>query len=217
MSRAPEALEPAAAGCQLLLISPPALDPAAFADQLDVALAAGGSAAFLLRLASPEKAAVAAAASPLRPVCGARGVAFLLQDEVELALSVGADGVHLSTPAAVAAARRALGPERILGASCGRSREAAVVAGEAGADYIAFGAAERPAGTPPDAVVRDLIAWWSELFVLPCLVDGDSALPECEALARAGADFIGVSGSVWQHPAGPAAAVADLRRAIAGR
>jgi thiamine-phosphate pyrophosphorylase len=215
VSRAPEALDPAAAGCQLLLISPPALDPAAFAPELDAALAAGGSAAFLLRLANSEREEIVRAAAQLQPVCGARGVAFLLQDDVDLALELGADGVHLGAAGPVAAARAALGAERILGASCGRSREAAVVAGEAGADYIAFGAPGRPPDAPPDAAVVELVEWWSELFVLPCLIDGDTALADCPALARAGADFIGVSGSVWQHPAGAAAAVADLRRAIA--
>ncbi len=212
MSRAPKALDPAEAGCQLVLVSPPALDAAAFAAALDAALAAGGSAAFLLRLASPEPASIVAAARHLRPVCGARGVAFLLQDDPDLALEVGADGVHLGAAGRTAAARTRLGPGRIVGVACGGSRDAAVVAGEAGADYIAFGATDRA----PDAPLYDLIAWWSELCVLPCLVDGDAALVDCAALARAGADFIAVSGAVWRHPAGPAAAVADLRRAIAG-
>lgn len=216
MSREPDALEPAEAGCQLFLISPPALDPAAFAAELDAALAAGGSAAFLLRLASPERATIAAAAAHLRPVCSARGVAFLLQDEVDLALTLGADGVHLGAPEGVPAARAALGRERILGASCGGSRDAAVVAGEAGADYIAFGAPGRPHEAPPGAAVIELIAWWSGLFVLPCLVDGDTALDDCRVLAGAGADFIGVSSAVWRHPAGPAQAILDLQRAIAG-
>ncbi len=172
--------------------------------------------AFCCAWRAPNGAAIAAAATHLRPVCGARGVAFLLQDEVDRALELGADGVHLGSPEAVAAARAALGAQRILGASCDRSREAAVVAGEAGADYIAFGAPDRPPDAPPDAAVVELVDWWSGLFVLPCLVDGDTAVQDCPALARAGADFIGVSSGVWRHPAGPAAAVAELRRAIAG-
>jgi thiamine-phosphate pyrophosphorylase len=197
-------------GCQLLLISPPELDPASFEPQLAAALAAGGSAGFLLRLA--ERAAMRAAALRLRPVCSDRSVAFLLQDEVDLALETGADGVHLGAPEAVPAARAGLGPERILGASCGGSRHAAMVAGDAGADYIAFG----DPGRPPTADVHELVAWWSELFVLPCLAEGAASLADCSALASAGADFIGVSVLVWQDPRGPAAAIAELRRAIAG-
>jgi len=197
--------------CRLLLISPPCLDPASFAPRLEAALAAGGSAAFLLRLAGAERSAVRPAAAQLRPLCAAHGVAFLLQDDVDLALELGADGVHLGATETVAAARAALGPERILGASCGSSRHAAMVAGDAGADYIAFGDPERP----PTVELGELIAWWSELFVLPCLVESAASLTDCRTLARAGADFIGVAAIVWQDPRGPAAGVADLRRAIA--
>jgi thiamine-phosphate pyrophosphorylase len=199
-------------GCQLLLISPPELDPASFEPELAAALAAGGSAGFLLRLADPERAAMRAAARRLRPVCGARSVAFLLQDDVDLALETGADGVHLGAPGAVAATRAALGPERILGVACGGSRDAAMVAGDAGADYIAFG----DPGRPPAAEVHELVAWWSELFVLPCLAEGAASVADCSALASAGADFIAVSALVWQDARGPAASVAELRRAIAG-
>ena len=212
MSRARAASEPGAPpGCQLLLISPPELDPASFEPQLAAALAAGGSAGFLLRLGAAERTARRAAALRLRPVCSARSVAFLLQDEVDLALEVGADGVLLGAPEGVPAARAALGPERILGVACGGSRHAAMVAGDAGADYIAFGDPE----VPPACEVPELVAWWSELFVLPCLAEGAASLGECSALASAGADFVGVSALVWQDARGPAASVAELRRAIA--
>jgi len=212
VSRARANAEPGAPGGRLLLISPPELEPARFEPQLAAALAAGGSAGFLLRLAPAERDAVVAAAARLRPLCGAQGVAFLLQDEVELALEIGADGVHLGAPEAVARARAALGPERILGASCGRSRHAAMVAGEAGADYIAFG---DPAGAP-NAELGELIAWWSELFVLPCLAESAAGPAECRALAEAGADLIGVGALLWQDERGPAAGIAEVRRAIAG-
>jgi thiamine-phosphate pyrophosphorylase len=87
-----------------------------------------------------------------------------------------------------------------------------MVAGDAGADYIAFG----DPGRPPTAEVHELVAWWSELFVLPCLAEGAASLADCAALASAGADFIAVSALVWQDARGPAASVAELRRAIAG-
>jgi thiamine-phosphate pyrophosphorylase len=210
VSRARAAPPPPEPACRLLLISPPDLDPASFAPRLEAALAAGGSAGFLLRLYGAERSAVGRAAAELRPLCAAHGVACLLQDDVGLALELGVDGVHLGTAGAVAAARAALGPERILGASCGWSRHAAMVAGDAGADYIAFG----DPGHPPTVELGELIAWWSELFVLPCLVESAASLTDCETLARAGADFIGVATLVWQDPRGPAAAVADLRRAM---
>jgi thiamine-phosphate pyrophosphorylase len=206
------AAAPAAAGaCQPLLISPPQLDPAAFAAALEAALAAGGAAGFLLRLAEPERAPLRAAAARLQPVCAVREVAFLLQDDVALALKLGADGVHLSNASSVAAARQALGAERILGAACGASRHAAMVAGDAGADYIAFG---DPEGPLSDAL-GELIGWWSELFVLPCLAEGDLALADCATLARRGADLVGVSRLVWQHPDGPGRAMTAVLAALA--
>jgi len=206
------AAAPAPAGkCQPLLISPPELDPAAFAAALEVALAVGGAAGFLLRLVEPERALLHAAATHLQPICATRAVAFLLQDEVALAREIGADGVHLSAAGGVAAARQALGAERILGAACGASRHAAMVAGDAGADYIAFG---DPAG-PLTEELGELVEWWSELFVLPCLAEGDLALADCATLARRGADLIGVSRLVWQHPDGPGAGMTQLLAAIA--
>ena len=128
--------ETSGAGCQLCLIGPPEVDVAVFAPKLEAALAAGGAVAFLLHPAQQQHAA------DLQQICAGR-VAFLLQDDVDLALSLGADGVHLGDPAKVREARARLGPDRILGASCGRSRHAAMLAGEDGADYIAFGEAGR--------------------------------------------------------------------------
>jgi thiamine-phosphate pyrophosphorylase len=110
----------------------------------------------------------------------------------------------------VAASRAALGAERILGVSCGHSRDAAMIAGEAGADYVGFGDLDRPAGQG----VYDLLEWWSELFVLPCLAEAATTERDCAQLARAGADFVAVGGSVWSDPDGAAAAVRRLREAL---
>ena len=200
-----------AAGCQPLLISPPQLDPAGFPGALEAALAVGGAAGFLLRLAAPERALWRAAAARLQPICAAREVAFLLQDDVALALEIGADGVHLSGGGDVAAARRALGAERIVGAACPASRHAAMVAGDAGADYIAFGDPEGPL----DDALGELVGWWSEVFVLPCLAEGDLALADCAMLKGRGADLIGVSRLVWQHPDGPGRGMTELLAALA--
>jgi thiamine-phosphate pyrophosphorylase len=214
MSRPDEVIDVAEAGCQLLLIGPASVDPARFEPELDAALAIGGIAGFLLRLD-----AVAAARSDalmlagrLRGICAHHGIAFLLQDDVAAALEVGADGVHLGSGAAdVAASRAALGVERIVGVSCGVSRDAAMVAGDAGADYVAFGDLDRPAGQE----VHDLLEWWSELFVLPCLAEVAITADDCARLVRAGADFVAAGGSVWSHPEGAAAAVRRIREALA--
>jgi thiamine-phosphate pyrophosphorylase len=207
VSRSSEAIAPEEAGCQLFLISPPAADR--FADDLDAALAAGGIAGFLLHLDDPAR--VSSLAPELQRVCRARGVAFLLHDDLPLTLELGADGLHLSDTAMVRAARSGLGGERILGAACGLSRDRAMTAGEDGADYIALGA--------PDRVVEErlieLLGWWSDFFVLPCLALALTGPEEAAALARAGADFIGAREAVWEHPQGPAAGVRTMRDAIA--
>jgi thiamine-phosphate pyrophosphorylase len=214
MSRPDEIIDVAEAGCQLLLISPPSLDPARFARELDAVLAVGGIAGFLLRLDAVAAARNEALmlAGRLRGICADHGIAFLLRDDVTAALEVGADGVHLGSGAAdVASSREALGIERILGVSCGSSRDAAMVAGDAGADYVAFGNPDRLAGQE----VYDLLGWWSELFVLPCLAEVAITADDCGLLARAGADLVAAGGAVWSHPEGAAAAVRRLREALA--
>jgi thiamine-phosphate pyrophosphorylase len=191
------------AGGQLYLISPLEWEPESLAQSLEAALSAGGVVAFRLRPAHRPHGS----AQALQQICAGR-VAFLLQDDVDLALALGADGVHLSDPAGVRAARGRLGPDRILGASCGRSRHAAMLAGEDGADYIAFG----EVGRRPQPPLLELIAWWNELFVLPCLLQG--AFDEGNLGLVANADFIGVSDEVWRHPDGAAAGVRALRQTL---
>ena len=212
MSRTDQAIDPAEAGCQLLLIGPPSYDPARLAEQLAAALVVGGIAGFVLPvdLAAQEQSSFIAQLAPVRALCAERGIAFLVRDHVGLALEIGADGVHLGDAAEVQASRAALGSERILGVSCGRSRDAAMVAGEAGADYVGFG----DLGRRPGRDLYDLLEWWSELFVLPCLAEAATTVEDCAALARAGADFVAAGESVWTDPAGAAAAVRRLREAL---
>jgi thiamine-phosphate pyrophosphorylase len=193
------------AGCQLYLISPPEWHLEQLAQDLEAALSAGGAVAFRLRPTHLPHGSVQA----LQRICAGR-VAFLLQDDVDLALSLGADGVHLDDPAGVREARARLGPDRILGASCGRSRHVAMLAGEDGADYIAFG----EVGRRPQPPLLELIAWWNELFVLPCLLEG--AFDEGSLGLVAHADFIGVCDEVWRHPDGAAAGVRAVRQALTG-
>jgi thiamine-phosphate pyrophosphorylase len=213
VSRTDEAIDPAAAGCQLLLLGPPHYEPGRLAEQLDAALAVGGIAGLVLPVdrAGQEPADLAALLAPLRAVCARRDTAFLVRDEVGLALEIGADGVHLGDAAAVLASRAVLGRERILGVSCGRSRDAAMVAGDAGANYVGFG----DRGRRPASELYELLRWWSELFVLPCLAEAATTADDVAALARAGADFVTAGEDVWSDPAGAAAVVRGLQEALA--
>jgi thiamine-phosphate pyrophosphorylase len=214
VSRAAAAVDPAEAGCQLLLIGPPRFQPARLAEQLDAALAVGGIAGFVLsvELAGQAPGSLAARLAPVRAVCKEHNTALLVRDHVGLALEIDADGLHLGVGAAEVPARRAaLGRERILGVSCGGSRDAAMVAGDAGADYVGFG----DLGQPPGQELFELLGWWSELFVLPCLAEATITVEACAALARAGADFVAAGAGVWTDLAGAAAVVRRLRDALA--
>lgn len=206
---------------RLYLITPPALEPKAFAETLKGALDAGDVACLQLRLKDGEKGAaddlVKRAAAALLPVCHTRDVAFLINDRPDLALKLGADGAHVGQEdMTYAEARRLLGPDRIVGVTCHNSRHLAMEAGEAGADYVAFGAFF-PTGTkqPKTKAEPELLTWWSELMEIPCVAIGGITVENCPVLLAAGADFLAVSAGVWQHPDGPAKAVMAFNRAIA--
>lgn len=197
--------------CRLYLITPSDLGAAdGFAASLAAALDAGDVACVLLR-AQPDAAAFAAAAARLRPVVQDRDVAFLVEDDADLAARSGCDGVHLNDPARTRAARARLGEDAIVGVGCGESRHAAMTAAEAGADYVAFGRLD-PEEAPSDP---DLLAWWQALMIPPCVALGAGGPEACAALAAAGADFVAVGRAVWADPVGPSAAVRALGAALA--
>lgn len=196
--------------CRLYLITPPALDPAAFAPVLAEALAGGDVACVQLRLKDIADEAVLAAGRLLMPIVQAAGAAFIVNDRPDLARALGADGVHVGQDdASYAEARKLLGPDAIVGVTCHDSRHLAMEAAEAGADYVAFGAiyptATKEAKT---SAPLDLIGWWAELFETPCVAIGGITVENAAPVIAAGADFLAVSAGVWAHKDGPRAAVA---------
>ena len=204
-------------GCRLYLVTPPALEPVRFADQLAEALDAGDVGCVQLRLKEVDDDAVRRACDVLRPVTQQRDVAFLLNDRPDLAAETGCDGVHVGQKdAPYAEARRRLGPDRIVGVTCHDSRHLAIEAAEEGADYVAFGAFY-PTTTKPSQYrpSPDLLAWWSEVMTVPCVAIGGITPENCAPLVRAGADFIAVVTAVWNDPDGPGAAVRSFNQAIA--
>jgi thiamine-phosphate pyrophosphorylase len=208
---------PPADRCRLYLITPPVLDPRPFADLLAAALDAGDVAAVQLRLKDVDDDTWRRAIDVLRPVTQSRNVAFLLNDRADLAHATGCDGAHVGQDDMPAReARKLLGPDLTLGVTCHDSRDLAMQAGEDGADYVAFGAFF-PSGTK-DAKARavpDILSWWSDLMELPCCAIGGITASNCAPLVQAGADFLAVVGSVWNHPDGPAAGVKAMNTAIA--
>jgi len=195
--------------CQLYLISPPAIG-AGFPDQLRAALDGGPVAAFQLRLKGLSEHEIARLAEPIQRLCGERDVAFIVNDSIALARRLGADGVHLGQgDGDPGEARHILGPAAQIGVTCHASRHLAMEAGEAGADYVAFGAFFP---TTTKAVEHHaepgILTWWSALMELPCVAIGGITAENARPLVEAGADFLAVSGAVWHHADGPGAGVA---------
>ena len=198
-------------------MTPERLDPGPFASVLERALDAGDVAAVQLRLKSASDDEIRRAARALMPLAQRRGAAFILNDRPDLAAELGADGVHIGADDMPYAKARALvGPDAIVGVSCYASRHDAMEAAEAGADYVAFGAFFPTRTKEPRAQADvELLSWWSELMTVPCVAIGGITPENCAPLIRAGADFLAVVSAVWEHPGGPAAAVAAFNRAIA--
>jgi thiamine-phosphate pyrophosphorylase len=202
------------ASCQLYLISPPSIAED-FSVRLGAALEGGPVAAFQLRLKGAGDDEILRAAERLIPVCAAHEVAFILNDRADLALKAGADGVHLGQSDGDAReARSLLGPSAQIGVTCHDSRHLAMEAGEAGADYVAFGAffptTTKETQHRPDP---SILSWWSTVFELPCVAIGGVTPDNGRVLVEAGADFLAVCSAVWNDPRGDATAVrafADL-------
>lgn len=205
---------------RLYLISPPAL-AADFTATLEAAFAAGDVGAFQLRLKDATDAEIVAAARLLQPICRAHGVAFLLNDRVDLAIEVGADGVHLGQDdMPLKQARGILGEDRVIGVSCHDSLHLAMEAGEHGADYVAFGAFYPTKSKSPEKLAkygtptRDLLEGWSTYTTVPCVAIGGLTPERCIDLVAAGADFVAAITAVWEHPEGSAQAVRAFNEAI---
>ena len=195
--------------CQLYLVSPASIDDS-FVEQLRAALDGGPVAAFQLRLKGVDEDEIARLAAPLQALCAERDIAFIINDSVALAQRLNADGVHLGQgDGDPREARALLGPEMQIGVTCHDSRHLAMEAGDAGADYVAFGAFY-PTTTKEVHHQADpeLLSWWSTVFELPSVAIGGITAENAAPLVAAGADFIAVSSAVWAHPDGPKAGVA---------
>jgi thiamine-phosphate pyrophosphorylase len=150
---------------------------------------------------SAQAARRAAEAAALCALCRARGVPFIVNDDLELALASGADGVHLGRDdVGIAEARERLGSGRCLGASCYDELELARAAVAAGADYAAFGSVFA-SPTKPAAVRAPL-----ELFArartlgVPLVAIGGITADNAAAVIRAGAHCVAVISDLFDAP-----------------
>jgi thiamine-phosphate pyrophosphorylase len=195
--------------CRLYLVTPPKLEPRAFAEELKRALGAGDVACLQLRMKDIGDDEIARAVETLMPIARKHDVAFILNDRPGLAARLGCDGVHVGQQdARYDEARAAMGRERVVGVTCHGSKDLAFDAGEAGADYVAFGAFF-PTATKEVQFRADieLLAWWSQFMTVPVVAIGGITIDNAPALVEAGADFLAVSSGVWNYSDGPDTAV----------
>jgi thiamine-phosphate pyrophosphorylase len=202
---------------RLYLITPPAIpDLDAFTHELEAGLDAGDVAALQIRLKDLSDYDLIAVTKVIAPIAQDRGVAVLMNDRVQLVKSLKLDGVHIGqSDMPLKEARALLGKEAMIGVTCHNSRDLAMDAAENGADYVAFGAFY-PTMTKEVEHMADLetLSIWQESIEIPCVAIGGITAENASEVAVAGADFIAVSGAVWNHPQGASAGVKALLAAI---
>ena len=205
------------APARLYLISPQEVG-GSFPNRLRAALEPGLATAFQLRVKNVDEHELARLAEPLQRICADADVAFIVNDSMALAKRLGADGVHLGqSDGDVREARALLGPSAQIGKTCHDSRHLAMEAGEAGADYVAFGAFY-PTTTKPSHYRPEpsILSWWSALFEIPCVAIGGITPANARPLVDAGADFLAVCQAVWSS-GDPAAAVSAFEAVLKGQ
>ena len=201
--------------CRLYLISPQEVG-GSFPDRLKSVAGDEAVAAFQLRVKDVTEHELARLAEPLQRICADAGVAFIVNDSMQLAKRLGADGVHLGQQDGdIREARVLLGPQAQIGVTCHDSRHLAMAAGEAGADYVAFGAfyptTTKPSPYRPDPAI---LSWWSSVFEVPCVAIGGINPANAKPLIDAGADFLAVCQAVWSVD-DPTKVIADFSSLLA--
>lgn len=201
---------------RLYLITPSTFQLDDFALELEHALDGGDVACVQLRMKEAGDEDIIKAVEILMPICHKKDVAFIINDRPDLALKVGADGVHIGQEdMSCKEAREILGENGIIGVTCKDSKHMAMTAGEQGADYVAFGSffpTETKITT--SSASTEVLDWWQELFEIPCVAIGGITPEKAGSIAKAGADFIAVCSGVWKHKDGPAAAVKKYNQMI---
>ena len=196
---------------RLYLITPPISDWTPFPPLIETAVAVCDVACVLLRTEPDDGGAKERIVRALAPRVQRHGVACLVEDDPQWAVRANADGVHIEGGERLDAALRTIKPGHIVGAGGLPTRDAAMTAGEAGADYVMFGG---PFRVEPHAAIVERVAWWAEIFNVPC-VGYAHDLASIGELVRAGADFITLGDAIFADPRGPTAACRDAARLMA--
>jgi len=201
---------------QIYLISPQEFELKSFAQRLELVLKTGFVPAFQLRLKNYELAEVKKISQELKKICHDNNCLFLLNDFCDLALEVGANGVHLGAEDGLILEARKKSPKNfVIGASCYDSKHLAIEAAKQGANYLSFGAffeskTKKSRGKP----TAEILEWSSQILNLPIIAIGGINDQNCHELKKSGADFLAVISYVWQHPKGEVFAINQLQKSI---
>ena len=182
----------------LYAVTPESDDTAALVRDVAAALAGGATLVqYRNKRAAPDLRL--AHAKALQALCRERGALLIVNDSVDLARAVGADGVHLGRDDGdPAQARAVLGAGRIIGISCYRSLETARAAEASGADYVAFGSFF-PSTVKPSAVRAplDILQQAKQTLTVPIVAIGGITAANGGELVQAGADALAVISAVF--------------------
>lgn len=205
----------AASQCGIYLLSQPTWQESDFF-KLEEALKTGLVSSFQVRLPDEEKTKLEKISADIVELCHQHSVMCIINNDIELALKTNADGVHIgSSDGEINIARKKLGAEKILGVSCYDSTDRALIAGDQGANYVSFGtffpSPTKNSGAHPKP---EILRWWSEAINIPCVAIGGINAQNCAPLVQAGADFLAVVSSIWQHPQGMNFALQELHNNI---
>lgn len=201
---------------QIYLISPPKIELKSFSIKLISALKTNLIPAFQLRLKNYEKLEIKKISQELKKICQDYNCLFLLNDNLEIALDIGANGVHLgSSDGSISFARKNSPENFVIGASCYDSKHLAIKACEQGANYVSFGAffpskTKISSGKP----TTEILEWSNEILNVPSVAIGGITDENCHSLVKSKADFLAVISYIWDNPQGEVDAVSKLFEAI---
>ena len=202
--------------CRLYLITPPKIVLESFKDDLSKACDGGEIACIQLRLKTASRDEILRAIDTLAPIAQERNIAFILNDNPELAAQTACDGVHVGQrDTSYKQAREIVGENAVVGITCHNKRYLAIEAAEKGADYVAFGAFfSTKTKQTSGKVTPDILEIWSTMTTVPCVAIGGITQENCRPLIQAGADFLAVVSAIWDYRAGPGAAVKAFNKII---
>jgi thiamine-phosphate pyrophosphorylase len=193
---------------RLYLVTPPVADVRAFLGIISGAFANADVAAVLLQLGPADERTLINRVKAVGPPIQSTGAALIVEGHPEIIAHGSADGAHLADIEAFEEAVSRLKPERIAGVGGLHTRHDAMTAAERGADYVMFGEPDADGKRPSLDAVLERVAWWSEVFEIPCVAWAGS-MEDIAELGAAGADFVAVGDFVFADPRGLAAALAD--------